>query len=131
MKKLITILILLISINGIGQVQKYWSYIKRYEESGYAESFKDTTKIIIQDDSITKMVFITNKNVIKFIPIYDIKKEFENMLGLRTISYSFQEQNDSISRIEFIYDSGILIRIALYRENTITTYLIQYKTFNI
>lgn len=123
MKKLLIILFLLISINGISQTQKYWSYQKFYTEAAYTEKFDDTTKIVLEHTTDYKLLVISNNSVFEFFVIYD-KIEYTGVLGLKSIYYNIIENKLPV-KIEFLYSSGLLMQISITRKSNITTYIFQ------
>jgi hypothetical protein len=122
MKKFILILILFISLKADSQIQRYKSYQSYYTEADYTEKFEDTSKIVIQHGSNYKLLIISNKNLLEFFPIYD-KTEYNGVLGLKSIYYNVFENKIPV-KIEFTYDSGLLIQISIIRLNNISTYII-------
>lgn len=125
MKKLIIALFLLFTINANSQIQRYFSYTQYYTEANYTEVFHDTCKIVIEDNSVLRLLVISGKNLMEFIPIYDFRNEYINQLGIKSLIYNINDKD--IKKIEFVYQDSKLSMVIITRATKISGFVIYPK----
>ena len=123
MKRLIIAILLLISINSNSQFQRYYSYTQYHTEASYTETFNDTCKIVIEDSPFLRLIVISGKNLLEFIPIYDFRHEYTNILGMKSLLYNF-DNNKNLDKLELLYQDLKLILVILTRKNKISAFSI-------
>lgn len=104
------------------EVERYYSYTQYHTQANYTETFHDTCKIIIENSNVLKLLVVSGKNIVEFIPIYDFRNDYTNQIGINSFIYKVKDKE--IKQIEFIYENSKLLILTITRATVKSSFLI-------